>query len=646
MIVEVGGGRGGFKNYMENGAKVGRDFHRNQLDQRIPLAGDLKVFELSISLHDGVGRSYDHITLSFSERHVSNEMLLIAVIEFFDHALFAWPGGDRDRIPIYAEAHRPRLLGYVNIETGVHVERFTHIHIGIGRHDLLSGKAIEPLGYLGPRTDNLKYIDAWQESFNARHGFTSPKNCPRVAAFNAVDVIARHNGHKPNRFVSQQGKRAAFEATLQKEIVELNITTWSGLRALLASHGAVSIVNDGRFGECYSVRLPEEQTATRLRGVFYRRRFIELATEEKLRILRPRGKPAYLEQKLPRKESAHVAALLSDWQQFKALEFRYLSTGTFFYKTVYLPASFDARLTILNDLERSCHGITSHSTVESGTIACAANHLPALQIRNLDGIRERTEMLLPGDGRLDVRTLQSAVTMGSALRRADPRREKIEEVDGSATTDPGGLAFESLSSEDGNCELESRIVQASSVIERTLTDMKERDERCAAKVHFSQIEKRLDCHALLQRLKASHGLNPSLYLVVTAQDGTVRIQCGSRYLTPSAFLTEELGLPWKEAASILQVVHEHQIHSQAAMQNEKVASQLFEQASAEKPLDGEVPAQAKAVNSEHQSVESNFAQNKVSVKSGHSGKAPSKTVGAAYKSASKKSSRRASDYGL
>ncbi len=601
--------------------KIGRDFHRNQLDQRVPLVGDLSIFELAVSLHGGDGRAYDHITLSFSEHHVSNEVLQISATEFLDHALLAWPGDDRDRIPIYAEVHRPRLQSYVNNSTGEVVERFTHIHIAFGRHDLKTGNAIAPLGYLGPRTDNLKYIDAWQESFNARYGFTSPKNCPRVVAFNATDVIARCKGQKPDEFASLHDKRAAFEVTLQKEIVELNITSWSDFGDRLVFHGAVSKVNDGRFGECYSVRLPEAQTAIRLKRVFFQRQFIELATEEKVRILSQREKPTYREQMLPRKEPGHVAALLTDWQEFKAKEFRHVKTGTLFYKNVYLPASFEARLNILNDLERNCHGITSHSTVKSRAIATAPSNLLPLQIRDLDGIRGRTEMLLQGDWCLDVRGHEAEVTMGFALRRPDSWRE------------------------ESSSESRGFIVQPSSVLERALAELVERDVQSAVKVHFNEIEKWLDCKQLLANLKHSHGLNPSLYQVISTQDGTVRIQCGSRCLTPSKFLTEELGWPWGEAALVLQAAHAHQVQMKIAMQNKSIATPASEQGVVGIPLNGATVLD-KAVEKDPHNIEIKARRNNVSKVDDLSGKAPTKRVGVTYKSGTRKSSRRGSDFGL
>jgi hypothetical protein len=58
------------------------------------------------------------------------------------------------------------------------------------------------------------------------------------------------------------------------------------------------------------------------------------------------------------------------------------------------------------------------------------------------------------------------------------------------------------------------------------------------------------------------GLNPSLYQVISALDRPLGIQCGSRSLTPSDFLTFELGLPWDVAASILRHVYAHQVKKQ------------------------------------------------------------------------------------
>jgi hypothetical protein len=371
-----------------------------------------------------------------------------------------------------------------------------------------------------------------------------------------------------------------------------------------------------------------------------------MATEEKVRILRQREKLTYREQMSPRKEPAHVAAFMTDWQQFKAKEFRYVKTGTSFYKNVYLPASTDARLAILNDLERTGHEIASHSTIESGSIGTAADHLPAPKTRDLDGIRCWTEMLLGGDWRLDVRTLEAGVTVGSPLRWTDTRGDDSVAIVGGALSESDELSYDSLASEECVGEFQIRIVQSSSVIERALADLRERDERSAFKDQFDEIDKCLDCDLFLTNLKVSHGLNPSLYRVVTAIDGTVRIQCGSRSLTPAEFLTVELGLPLKEAAPILQLTHERQVNSKARIQSGKDFAAAIGQGTADTPMCDVVTGLNKAGGYDHQNVKLIVTREKLAVDDGLSGKAVTKIVGAAYKSDTKKSSRRGSDYGI
>ena len=338
MIVEISSGKGGFKLYLEHGQKKGRDQHRDQLDQRIALAGDLDVFEVVTSAGESDGYKYDHITLSFSEDHVSDEILQLAVTDFREHALAAWPQEDRHRIAFYAEAHRPRITSYTNSETGAKVVRLTHIHIGVGKHDLLTGQAIAPLGFLGHPSDNLKYVDAWQETFNARNGLSSPKDNPKIAPEDAVDILARYTGHRPDALGTFNQQKSAFELALQKEIVAQNVTTWDGLGKLLSAYGTVSKIRADQFNECYRIKLSGADRAMRLQGVFFQRQFIERPTVEKIEILTRKAKAAYLEQMQPRKAPEYLAKTLTQWHSTKARELRYLHTGSAFFKDVYLPA--------------------------------------------------------------------------------------------------------------------------------------------------------------------------------------------------------------------------------------------------------------------------------------------------------------------
>lgn len=602
MLIRAGGGTGGLKEYLEHGQKAGRDYHRNELDQRVPLFGDLAVFELATNTYQGDGKKYDHFTLGFSENNVTDEMLQLAVDEFRDHAFAAYSVEERHRIPFYAEAHRPRILSYINKETSKDEVRLIHIHIGIGKHDLVDGSFLEPMGFLGERSDNLKYLDAFQESFNSRHGFKSPKDSPNITPKNAIDVLAGF-GTKPDEFGNQNEKKAALEVTLQKEIISQNVTTWAGFEKLLATHGAVSKINEGKLNEMYRVKLPGADKAMRLKGVFFQKQFIARSTSEKIDIIQAKAKAVYLEQMRPRKEPEYVNGILAEWHQIRAKELRYLNTGSRLYKDEYLPADAQTRAQILNDIERKHHGITSSATSKNGKIAAARNRVPGMPIRNMDGIQSRSEMLLSGDSSVDVRTESEREQMGAGLRQADGRESAgIEDRSGSDDAGGGrdnGSAFRSgepiiwlADRESTEQEIHSRrvhgghLVQPSSVAARFQAEMLERYEQAADKDRYTEIRKNLDCAQLLASLSHSHGLTPELYQVMKATDGTPRIQCGSRALTPSDFLTKELGLPWKDAAPILRQVYENQIGkkiTKARGKSEK--SQLWNEFRAERLAD-------------------------------------------------------------
>lgn len=588
MIIEISSGKGGFRRYLEHGQKRGREQHRDELDQRIALAGDLAVFELATSSGEGDGQKYDHITLSFSEDHVSDEVLQTAVMEFQEHALAAWPQAQRHRIAFYAEAHRPRMASYTNSETGEKVVRLTHIHIGLGKHDLLTGISVEPLGFLGPQSDNLKYVDAWQESFNARHGLSSPKDNPKISPEDAVDILARYTGHRPDALGTFNEKKSAFELALQKEIMSKNVTTWGDFGKLLTEHGELSKMREGQFGECYRIKPHGASRAMRLQGVFFQRQFIERPTAEKIAIVSDRARTAYLEQMQPRKEPHYVAKTLSDWHQFKARENRYLHTGSKFYQETYKPADAATRQCLLDQIERNQNGIQVSTATQNRKVTPARNRVPRMPVRNMDGIQSRTEMLLRDHPGVDVRAGPGAGQDGVGVRQTDGvgrgrggRGHPITQSHtGPGQSGPVGSGRDA--GQTGEAIELPRVIQPSSVLARVQADMRERYEQATDKERFAEIRQHLDCAQLLGSLSHTHGLNPELYQLTKAKDGTPRVQCGSRALTPSDFLTKELGLAWRDAAPILRKTYEHQIGSKVMIAQGRAApSPLWREMKAE-----------------------------------------------------------------
>lgn len=533
MIIEVSSGKAGFKNYLEHGQKQGREFHRDELDQRIPLAGNLDAWALACEDATAKGSQYYHFTMSFVEDYVSDEMLQKAVDEFKEHVFAAWPKEERDRVPFYAEAHRPKIKTYTHKETGELIERKTHIHIGIGCNDLLTGKHVQLTGYLANEASgNLKYLDAFQEYFNARNGFASPKTSPRITPENAIDILARYTGQRPDELGTFNERKASLETQIQKAVIDQGVTTWEGFEKMLGQFGAVSKVRAGKPNESFAITPPGSKRRMRLEGVFFQREFIQRATQEKVSIISERARRAYTEQMAPVIEPAYLAETLDEWRRVKAREIRYLHTSSDFYKNTYLPADAAQREQLLDKLERENHGIQSAPDNRERQAAAPGVGLPKLPVRDLDAVQRRSEMLLRRDHDLDVRADDADEPAGLGLRQADGGEDRSRA---------------------------GELKQPSSVLARVQREARERYERAAAKEKFAEIRRNIDGAQLLARLSHSHGLQHEIYTVGAAADGSTRIGCGSRALSANDFLTQELGLPWREAAPILREVYELQI---------------------------------------------------------------------------------------
>lgn len=174
MLIRVRGGEAGIREYLEEGRKDGRDYNRAELDERVILAGDLKLTDAIINSMDKQGERYLHITLAFKEDEISPELLQAITDEFRQFAMTAY---DLDEYSFYAEAHLPRLKSYTNQLTGEFIERKPHIHIVIPEYNLLSQRNLNPFGKVDQQT---KFLEAFQEHINAKYGLASPKDNRRL----------------------------------------------------------------------------------------------------------------------------------------------------------------------------------------------------------------------------------------------------------------------------------------------------------------------------------------------------------------------------------------------------------------------------------------------------------------------------------
>ncbi|TOH70133.1 hypothetical protein, partial [Vibrio parahaemolyticus] len=70
MLVRVRGGKDGIAEYLRDGMKSDREMHRDQLDKRICIDGDLSITDTIIKTMAKTDKpeNYFHVTLSFAER--------------------------------------------------------------------------------------------------------------------------------------------------------------------------------------------------------------------------------------------------------------------------------------------------------------------------------------------------------------------------------------------------------------------------------------------------------------------------------------------------------------------------------------------------------------------------------------------------
>ncbi|MGR5465385.1 relaxase, partial [Photobacterium damselae] len=211
MLIRATGAHSGIVEYLEKGIKNGRDFTRDELDERVVLVGNLKNTGTVIDSIDTDADRYLHLTLSFKEDNIPQSTLEGVVKDFEAFALAAYRP---DEYQFYAEAHLPKIKSYTDKKTGELVERKPHIHVVIPKTALITGKHLEPLGLV---TQNTSYIDAFQEVTNEKYGLASPKVNLRTDFTDDSTILARQKGDNfkgANKVIKTQ----ILDTILEKDI--------------------------------------------------------------------------------------------------------------------------------------------------------------------------------------------------------------------------------------------------------------------------------------------------------------------------------------------------------------------------------------------------------------------------------------------
>jgi hypothetical protein len=339
MLIRVRGGKQGIKEYLENGHKQGREFQRDDLDERVILAGDLEFAQQIIDGVESQGDRYLHITLSFKEDEISNEILR-AISDDFRHFMFS--AYKSDEYNFYAEAHLPKIKSYENLQTGEVVERKPHIHIVIPKVNLRSGGVLNPFGLLEL---SARHVDAFQEHINNKYGLASPKDNRRIQFTDASDMIQRYREYDNFVGANKELKTAILDAVLAR-----NVIRYEDFEKLVSEFGAIKTRSAGRDNEYLNVKPDGSDKGVNLKDYPFSREFIELSAGEKQRVLSVQIQRNYEIQGQARKDSANIASTLDDWHRFRAQEIKYVNSGNKKLYRDYRAASPEEREQILSVL--------------------------------------------------------------------------------------------------------------------------------------------------------------------------------------------------------------------------------------------------------------------------------------------------------
>lgn len=567
MLIRISGGTSGIKEYLENGRKEGRELSRDELDERVILAGDLDTANQVILDMDNDGEKYLHITLAFKEDEIDRATLEGIADDFRQFAFSAY---EPDEYSFYAEAHMPKVKSYTHEKTGEFVERKPHIHIVVPKKNLLSGQHLNPFGVVDK---NERFIDAFQEHVNNKYGLASPKESRRIEFTDASEMISRYKG---DVFKGDKGKQ--LKGQLLSEMLDRGIEDYGQFKKLAAEYGTVSTgKSKDREDRYLKVTPPGATKAARLDSYVFSREFVELPTAEKHKRMAAEVQRNYQIAGEARRDPAHVARHLDEWHRSRARELKYLNSGDKKFYQAYRQAGAETRQQML--AERESRFYTKHRKEQTndqqhrqradraagadrfarefpfkgvspgqGRDAGNAGHQPGAgnwqrspqsfgqgaapqslnSVRNLSSVgvvrdTQRSEVLLPNHARNELDHQRAEPTDG--LRRSADRYAAVR---------PTGRASDSA------------VSQRSRDLQET------KQARSAGRQDDMQdIKQNLDARRLLAELSQSHGVIPEKYEITKAKDGSDRIKCGTRNLNVSDFLTKELNLPWKDAEKTL-----------------------------------------------------------------------------------------------
>lgn len=571
MLIRVYGGVDGIKEYLEEGQKQGRQFSRDELDERVILSGDLDATNSVIKSMDSDGERYLHITLAFKEDELTEEAMQRVVKEFKDFAFSAYQD---DEYSFYAEAHLPKIKSYTNEKTGEFVERKPHIHIIVPKTNLLSGEHLNPLGLI---KKNLKFIDACQEHVNNELGLASPKDNRRIEFTGESEMISRYKGDNFDG-PGKELKSKIFDALLTRKI-----ENYDDYKSLVSEFGVTRTRNAGKPIEYENVKPSGDDRGVNLDGrksghFAFSREFIELPMAEKHKRMANEVQRKYETAGPPRKTPQELEATLKEWHQVRAKEVKYLNSGNRKAYREYREADQDGRRRLLAAREarfyakhrqEKTHEQDRNNDPRRGRDAGRFGRSYGFKRSQGQERSAGTERNAAGRGTSNRQRDFGAATKGTPPQSINRVRslssvgvvrfaqgsEVLLQGDAPHQLEHGGTqrADELRRPGAGERGLKSTGRDADNVASQLARDQQERKQgrNTESQSEFQEIKAKLDARRLLAELSQSRGVIIEKYEVTKGDGGGDRIKVGTNNLNVSDFLTKELHMPWTEASKTL-----------------------------------------------------------------------------------------------
>ncbi|EDR9714050.1 hypothetical protein RDB90_005481 [Salmonella enterica] len=577
MIIRVRGYNDGFGDYLRAGKKQGVTLHRDELDKRLILHGDLGITEQVVNAMPNNGDDrYLHITLGFKEDYISNELLKTVIDEFRSKLFNAY---DEDEYVFYAEAHLPKIKSVLNESTGEMEDRKPHIHIIVPKINMCDGSYLSPVGFY---PHNERYIESIQESINTKYGLQSPRDNRRLNITEISDFISRYKGD-----IFKSDAKGVKQELLSTILSADNITYDTFIHDL-KKNGVVK-VRKGISGDYLNLKKTGSPKGVNLKEFVFSPEFINLSKSEKLNYLSLQVTTRTDEKK--KQDEMNDTILLEYWLKLRSYEIKYLHPNSKEFKN-YKQMDDQSKQEIIERLIQSdknkIHNVSYETDNLSLSEMVAQQLKEKYRVRRNQAYKESSVSQDDGRGNVRIYNQRGQIISGYTMRElhSSPMDVAIyketslflqsvtqENMDVSGKRVSPTLRFpvDRVNDRDGGGEstinqwkqrreysfdelsVKNTSKTADNVVESIRANIIESAITLAemGKDKWKLIHRHINVQSFLKALEHTHGLSSEKYSVSKAKDGADRIRCGNRNYSVTDFLTKELHFSWTEAGQYI-----------------------------------------------------------------------------------------------